>query len=69
LRVAFGPLGTGFFEVGVPVLGGESVENLFTSAEPSGRAGSLSLFRAGDWLLGAATVPLTGGLEDAAHRI
>jgi enamine deaminase RidA (YjgF/YER057c/UK114 family) len=56
-------------EVGVPVLGGESVENLFTSAEPSGRAGSLSLFRAGDWLLGAATVPLTDGLEDAAHRI
>lgn len=69
LRVAFGPNATGVFEVGVPVLGGEAVENLFAGAEPAGHAGSLSLFRSGDWLLGAATVPLTGGLEDAAHKL
>lgn len=69
LRVAFGPDATGVFDVGVPVIAGEAVENLFVGAERAGHAGSLSLFRAGGWLLGAATVPLTGGLEDAAHKL
>jgi hypothetical protein len=31
--------------------------------------GDLSLFKAGEWLLGASTVPLIDGLEKAAHRI
>ncbi|HUG13293.1 MAG TPA: hypothetical protein VMM36_19920 [Opitutaceae bacterium] len=69
MRVAFGPNATGVFDVGVPVLGGEAVENLFGEAKATGHAGSLSLFQAGDWLLGAATVPLQGGLETAAHKL
>jgi hypothetical protein len=53
----------------VPVLAGDAVECLFADAVPAGHVGSLSLFQAGDWLLGAATVPVAGGLEDAAHKL
>lgn len=67
LRIAFGV--EGVFDAGLPVLAGEAVENLFGAARPAGRVGALALFEAGDWLLGAATVPLTAGLEDAAHRL
>jgi len=56
-------------DVGVPVLAGEAVENLFGPARPAGRVGDLTLYQAGDWVLGAASVPLVAGLEDAARRI
>ena len=69
LKIALGPDATGVFDVGVPVLAGEAVEHLFGDAQHTGHAGSLSLFQAGDWQLGAATVPLTGGLEDATHKL
>jgi chorismate lyase/3-hydroxybenzoate synthase len=69
LKVAFGPNATGIFDVGVPVLAGEAVESLFVEAMPAGHAGSLSLFNTGNWFLGAATVPLHGGLEAAAHKL
>lgn len=69
LRVAFGPDPTASFEVGLPVLGGESVESLFPLAHFTGQAGSLKLFRTPDWLLGIATVSLEEGLEHAAHRL
>jgi len=62
LRITFGADNRGAFDVGLPVLAGESVENLFHTAQPAGEAGALSLFRANDWLLGAATLPLTMGL-------
>ena len=67
LRIAFGV--DGVFDAGVPVLAGEAVEELFGPARPAGRVGEVTLFQAGDWLLGAATVPLTTGLEDASHRL
>ncbi len=69
LRITFGEDETGAFDTGVPVLAGETVDNLFGAARPAGRAGALALFHAGDWLLGAATVPLTTGLEAASHRL
>ncbi|HEY5553124.1 MAG TPA: hypothetical protein VIK52_14620 [Opitutaceae bacterium] len=69
MKIALGSNASGVFDVGVPVLAGEAVEHLFGDSTPGGHAGSLSLFQAGDWLLGAATVPLSGGLEDAAHKL
>lgn len=69
LKIALGSDATGVFDVGVPVLAGEAVENLFGDATHVGHAGSLSLFQARDWLLGAATVPLAGGLEEAALKL
>ena len=61
--------GAAGFDPGVPVLAGEAVENLFGPARPAGRVGPLALFQAGDWLLGAVTVPLVAGLEAAAHQV
>jgi len=69
LRIAFGSDQNASFEVGLPVLGGEPVESLFPSARPEGKVGSLNFFRTSDWLLGFASVPLEGGLEEAAHRL
>ncbi|MEO6994028.1 MAG: hypothetical protein ABI273_10385 [Lacunisphaera sp.] len=69
MRIAFGPDQSGCFAVGLPVLAGDSVENLFRGASPAGKIGSLTLFRTDDWLLGAACVALTDGLEAASHRL
>lgn len=69
LRIAFGEDESAAFDTGVPVLAGESIDHHFENARPAGRAGALELYQAGDWLLGAATVPLTGGLEEATHRL
>ena len=59
----------GQFDAGVAVLAGGPVENLFGASRPAGRVRALSLFRTGDWLLGAATVPVTAGLEAAALQV
>jgi chorismate lyase/3-hydroxybenzoate synthase len=69
LRITFGEDETGVFDAGLPVLAGEAVEDLFAAARPAGRVGTLALFQAEGWLLGAATVPLTTGLEEAAHEL
>jgi chorismate lyase/3-hydroxybenzoate synthase len=69
LKIAFGPEQTGVFLAGLPVLAGEPVEDLFSHARPAGRAGAFALFESEGWLLGAATVPLTSGLEDATRQL
>jgi chorismate lyase / 3-hydroxybenzoate synthase len=69
LRIVFGADKTGGFDAGLPVLAGEAAEDLFGAAQPAGRVGALALFQAEGWLLGAATVPLTPGLEAAAHQL
>ncbi len=69
LKITLGADETSVFDTGLPVIVGETVENLFGVSQPAGQIGALSLFQSGDWLLGAATVPLTNGLEDAAHRL
>ncbi|MES1194365.1 MAG: hypothetical protein ABUL65_00635, partial [Opitutus sp.] len=61
LKIALGADETGMLDAGLPVLGGDAIEELFPDAQPAGRAGALTLFRQGDWLLGGATV-FTGGL-------
>jgi len=67
LRITVGD--GGVFHAGLPVLAGEKVEDLFGPARATGRVGRLALFQAGDWMLGAATVPLITGLEDTVHRL
>lgn len=67
LRITVGE--SGVFHAGLPVLAGEKVEDLFGPARATGRVGRLALFQAGDWMLGAATVPLITGLEDTTHRL
>ncbi len=69
LRITLGADGTGVFDAGLPVLAGETVEELFGAARPAGRVGVLALFEAQGWLLGAATVPFGAGLEIAAHDL
>jgi chorismate lyase/3-hydroxybenzoate synthase len=69
LKISFGADDSGVFDAGLPVLAGEAVERLFGAARPVGHAGALALFQSDDWLLGAATVPLTGGLDGAVHRL
>src|SRR5262245_53060143 len=70
LKIALGLDAASVTEAGLPVLGGDTLENGFPSAEPAGRAGALTLFRADSWLLGAATV-FTGtlGLEEATQGL
>ncbi|MEX2044087.1 MAG: hypothetical protein WD941_01965 [Opitutus sp.] len=67
LRITLGV--DGAFEPGLPVLAGEAVENLFGPARFAGRLGDVTLFQTDCWLLGAATVPLTGGLQVAAQQL
>lgn len=67
LKLAFGRDRSGWFDAGLPVLAGEPVENLFGGAEPVGRAGAFALFRREDWLLGAACVATSPGLEATSH--
>jgi hypothetical protein len=69
LRIAFAAEQAGVFDPGLPVLAGESLEELFGPARPAGRMGALTLYQTADWLLGAASVPLDPGLEDAAHQL
>lgn len=69
LRIKLGSDESGLIDAGSPVLAGETIEDLFAEARPAGRLGTLALHQAGEWLLGAATVPLSAGLEATAHRL
>ena len=69
LSIVLGADESGVFDAGLDVLTGEPAENLFGAARPAGRQGACSLFRTKGWLLGAATVPLPAGLEEAAYRL
>lgn len=70
LRVCLGPDDRGSrIEPGVPVIAGETVENLFAFARPAGQEGSLSLHRSSDWLLGTGSVPFGTDPEAATRRI
>lgn len=68
-RIHLGTDSTGAFDAGLPVLAGAAVEDLFGDALPTGRAGAFTLFQAEGWLLGAATVPISAGLEEVSRRL
>lgn len=57
------------YSPGVPVLAGDGMENLFGASQPAGRIRTLSLLRAGDWLLGGTTVPVISTLEEATRQV
>ena len=70
LKIVLSPEPVDQFDAGLPVLGGDKVEELFQPADPAGRAGALTLFRKDDWLLGAATVFTDAlGLEAVAQEL
>jgi chorismate lyase/3-hydroxybenzoate synthase len=69
LRIMLGTDARGVFDAGLPVLAGETEENLFGPAQAAGSFGPLALFSSGDWWLGAATVPVTAGVEHAAFDL
>jgi hypothetical protein len=69
LSVAFGPGSQPDFNTGLRVLAGSPVENLFPAARAAGTSGQFSLFESAGWLLGAASVGLTPGLEAATHQL
>ncbi len=69
LQIALGGDGAAVFDTGVPVLAGDGVDDLFSSARPAGRIGGLSLFDSGTWRLGVGGVPTGGGLESATQRL
>lgn len=66
LGVGFAPT-SGLFSTGLPVLGGQPVERVFDGAVAAGTSGPFTLFRAGDWLLGAAVVDNRGDLAEAVR--
>ena len=69
LKIAIGQDQAGQFIPGLPLVAGMSVEELFFRARPTGKCGALTLFRVDDWLIGAATLPTTGGLESTSHQL
>ncbi|MEJ1972362.1 MAG: hypothetical protein WDM96_07840 [Lacunisphaera sp.] len=69
MKISFAPGSAPTLDTGVPVLAGPALENLFGAARPAGQAGTLALFRQDSWLLGGATLPLSGGLEAAARQL
>lgn len=69
LRIVLGQSAAGQFEPGLPLLAGMATEEIFGPTRPIARVGSVARFQGEDWLLGAASVPLTGGLGEATHRL
>lgn len=56
-------------EVGLPVLGGPTKEELFPGAVPIGQVGSLHLSQIDNWLIGGAVVPTVGELEQTTSQV
>jgi len=69
LKTAWGTAAADMFDTGVPVIAGEPVERLFTGVRSAGKLGRQSLFEKDGWLFGAATVPITMGLEAATRQV
>lgn len=69
LKIALGADATAVFDAGVPVLAGDTVDDLFSTAQSAGRIGGLALFNTGSWVLGAVTLPIAAGLSQTAQRL
>lgn len=54
--------------LGTPVVHGATIEQIFSDAQPAGRAGLFRLWRSDDYLIGSAAVPITGTAEPASRR-
>lgn len=72
LEFAFGDAGENSnmsFEMGLPLLGGDSRESVLASAEHAGAADGLTLWRCDGGLAGVARTPAHEGLEAATAKI
>lgn len=56
------------FDTGVPVLAGQRIDEVFSSAHPAGRSGGLVLFDSGAWRLGVGAVSTAGGGHASATQ-
>ncbi len=57
------------FAVGVPLLAGDAIDDLFAHAQPMSKSGPFALFRQGDWLLGIGRLSALSGIEPAARQL
>ena len=71
LAIALSGRGAAALPVGLPVLGGDTIEEIFSSAAPAEPAGECLLYRSDDWLWGAATARAEAGgnLDEVAHNL
>jgi hypothetical protein len=69
LKIELGPADGMGLEPGLPVLAGDTVENLFPNAQPVGSPGMLTLFQAGPWRLGSAVISADDEWEAAVERL
>lgn len=67
--VAIGSAPSGVFDVGLPVLGGAPVEDLFPPAGSTSRRGLLTIGETRDWLLGGAMLAVSTDLEEVTGRL
>ncbi len=69
LQIALGSSRAGLLDVGLPLLAGQRVEQLFQSARTTGKKGAFALFQMDDWTLGAATISSAADLEGSARQL
>src|SRR5437868_5823691 len=67
LRVQLGQGAGGEIAVGLPLLAGAPVEQIFRGGQPAGKLGCFSLWQSADWLLGGCTLPVTGALAEPSQ--
>jgi hypothetical protein len=69
LAIALSDRGAAALPVGLPVLGGEAIEEIFSSAVPAERAGECLLHRADGWLWGSTTAEAGRNLDEVAQSL
>lgn len=69
LRITIGPDQVHAIDPGLPLIAGLAKESLFAGLTPLAHPGNLQLFRDDQWLVGAASVDLTGGLDVATQTL
>jgi hypothetical protein len=69
LAIALSSEGAAALPVGLPVLGGEAIEVIFSSAVPAVLAGECALYHTDDWLWGSATAEAGRDLDAVAQNL
>jgi len=68
-QIGLGSAGTPAFPVSLPVLAGDGVDRLFSSAQPAGHSGRFALFRQPGWLIGVGCLPAASPIEVATAEL
>jgi chorismate lyase/3-hydroxybenzoate synthase len=69
LTIAIAGRGAAALPVGLPVLGGEAIETLCSSASPAETSGDCALYHADGWLWGSATAEAGHDLDAVAQKL